>query len=232
MVNNKKIKDYFKLGMRKLKHRKGFGVHSPFAFSFITEVIEEKIPYYCYNTMQPLYGKQAPIPFKIACLLLRVANRFHFRTFAEIGCDGGYSMLPILLTDSRNHIYSTIQAGKQEEVRSRLKLFNVKESQFSFVEHPSEFGDEEKFDMLVVNSNPFAQTGPLTAATQLTEWILSHSHEGSVIFVKGIQPKQPLELAWDIICDREDVSITMDLFNNGIAILKPNFYKQHYIVSF
>ena len=30
---------------RFLRHRKGFGVHSPFAFSFITKVIDERCGY-------------------------------------------------------------------------------------------------------------------------------------------------------------------------------------------
>ena len=34
---------------RFLRHRKGFGVHSPFAFSFITKVIDERCGDYSYQ---------------------------------------------------------------------------------------------------------------------------------------------------------------------------------------
>ena len=37
---------------RFLRYRKGFGVHSPFAFSFITKVIDERCPYYCYDEIE------------------------------------------------------------------------------------------------------------------------------------------------------------------------------------
>ena len=232
MVNNKKLKDYFNLGMRKLKHRKGFGVHSPFAFSIITEMIEEKLPYYAYRTMQPIYNKQAPISFKVACLLLRIANRFRCRTFAEVSCNGGYSMLPILLTDRKNHISSLANQQAQKEVLNRLALFQISSSQYSFIDSLNKIDGQETFDMLVINDNPFVQNDPQKAAVQLVEWTMQHIHQDTIIFVSGIQPRQKLELYWDMLCDRDDISITMDLYNSGLAIIKPNFFKQHYIVAF
>lgn len=36
------------------KHRKGFGVHSPFMFYFITKVIEEKLPFYRFAQLRSL----------------------------------------------------------------------------------------------------------------------------------------------------------------------------------
>ena len=37
---------------RFLRYRKGFGVHSPFAYSFITKVIDERCGYYCYQDIE------------------------------------------------------------------------------------------------------------------------------------------------------------------------------------
>ena len=101
-MNKKPLKDYIKKSVRKIKYRKGFGVHSPFAFSLITEVIEEKTPYYAYSVLQKLYNQKTVIPYKLSTLLLRLSNRFHARNILEIGSDGGQSALPIILTDSRN----------------------------------------------------------------------------------------------------------------------------------
>ena len=69
MSTKKKLKDYISKGVRKLKHRKGYGVHSPFAYAVITEVIEEKCPYYAYQKMMKLYPKDGPVKFKVATLL-------------------------------------------------------------------------------------------------------------------------------------------------------------------
>lgn len=38
--------------LARYRHSKGFGVHSPFAFRFITEVLGEKCPYYDYARLR------------------------------------------------------------------------------------------------------------------------------------------------------------------------------------
>jgi len=240
MANTKKkLRDYLNKSVRKLKHRKGFGVHSPFAYSIITEVIEEKLPYYAYRRMQRTYDKQAPIQHKVACLLLRLANRFRCRNVIEVGCDGGYSLLPLLLTDSK--LKAHVNAGSQMKTRieTLISWLPQRLENITYLPDLSQLSSEQTFDMMVINANPFAPADTrLTpeqneaAAQQLVDWLMSHTQEETIIFVHGIQPRQNLETVWDLLCDRDDVSITMDLYNYGLAILKPRFFKQHYIVAF
>lgn len=232
MARNKKLKDYFNLGMRKLKHRKGFGVHSPFAFAIITEVIEEKLPYYAYRTMQSIYTKQAPTSYKVACLLHRLTNRFQCRTIVQVACDGGFTMLPILLADSRNRLITVASEELQAETEKRMDLLHVKREQYGFLRDLSMLEENKKYDMIVINDNPFNQNDAEAAAEELVEWTLNHMHEETLIFVKGIKPRQSMELFWDRLCDRDEISITMDLYDHGLGVVKQNFFKQHYIVAF
>lgn len=196
-----KLNSYFSKSLRKIKHRKGFGVHSPFAYAIITEVIEEKLPYYAYSSMQRRYDKKSPVPFKVVCLLFRLANRFSCRNIAILG-DEQYARMPLTEVDSRNTV-------------------NV----FSDVPSLPMSGDV-KYDMIVVNQNPFPDE------SQLLEWLLSYATPETIFFAKGIQPKHALETFWDAFSELDEVPITMDLFDYGLAIMKPNFFKQHYIVSF
>lgn len=237
----KKIKDYFAQSMRKLKHRKGFGVHSPFAYSIITEVIEEKLPYYAYHRMQRTYDKQAAIPFKVACLLLRLANRFGCRRVAELGCDGGYSLLPLVLTDTRLHATTVASAEMEQQVRTRLAWLPQRLEQISYVRSLDDIeGQDLCYDMILVGSNSLdndaGANAPVeqqqAAAARLVEWVMAHSTDNTLIWVHGIQAHHRMEHFWDQLCDLDDVSITMDLYDYGLAILKPRFFKQHYIVSF
>lgn len=197
----KKLNEYLHRSVRKLKHRKGFGVHSPFAFAVITEVIEEKLPYYAYSSMQRRYDKKSNIPFKVVCLLFRLANRFRCHNIAILG-EEQYAVMPLTEVDSRNQLTLINDVQKLTEVA------------------------DQKYDMIVVNANC------LDDDQKLSEWLLSHTADGAVIFVKGIQSGHALESVWDSFCDYDEMPITMDLYDYGLAIKKPNFYKQHYIVSF
>ena len=40
--------------LRRFRHRCGYGVHSPFAFNLITQVIYENTPYYKYKDIKKL----------------------------------------------------------------------------------------------------------------------------------------------------------------------------------
>lgn len=241
MGAKKKLKEYLSKGVRKLKHRKGFGVHSPFAYAIITEVIEEKLPYYAYRSMQRIYVKHVPISFKVACLLLRLANRFHCRNAAEIVCDGGYTLLPLLLTDSRMKVTSLADSVTQTRAEFNLSMFPNSANQVTYVDRLEQFDEAGPFDFIAVNINPYEDPEAVKQksfkpsavyAQQFVEWLMAHTKDDTVIFVRGIQPGRPNEIFWDQLCDRDDISITMDLFDYGLAILKPRFFKQHYVVSF
>lgn len=58
---------------QRLRHAKGFGIHSPFAFRLITEVLNEKTPYYCYGAVDSWGG---PVPAGDLKLLVRLLSRF------------------------------------------------------------------------------------------------------------------------------------------------------------
>lgn len=227
MKAKKKLKEYITKGVRKIKNRKGFGVHSPFAYSIITEVIEEKTAYYSYSRMKKIYGKEATIPFKTACLLFRLANRFQCRKILELKCDGGYTLVPLLLVDSRNEIASLGASGDALSAHTRLWAVGERRGQLSYINTLSDLPDGYKADMFVLNMCPDGMD-----EASFFSWLLQHSDERGIFFLMGIRPGGKLEALWDLFCDSDDISITMDMYNYGLAIRRPRFFKQHYVVSF
>lgn len=67
--------------LARFRKRRGYGVHSPFAFRFITDVILETRPYYAYGELDP----QLPLAMRLRRrkglhLLLRLVNHLQPRT--------------------------------------------------------------------------------------------------------------------------------------------------------
>lgn len=63
--------------LRRFRHRRGYGVHSPWAFSFIRSVINERGHYYAYDVLavQALWPRsRRSAPLKVDKLLLRLSN--------------------------------------------------------------------------------------------------------------------------------------------------------------
>lgn len=59
----------------RIRHRCGYGVHSPFAFKFITEVLYTRLPYYAYDELDKgLPLKDMFRVRKIMHMLLRISN--------------------------------------------------------------------------------------------------------------------------------------------------------------
>ncbi|HBC29068.1 MAG TPA: hypothetical protein DC006_05295 [Prevotellaceae bacterium] len=59
----------------RIRHRCGYGVHSPFAFRFLTGVVYERTPYYAYATLDPALPWGMRLRRKKGLhLLLRLAN--------------------------------------------------------------------------------------------------------------------------------------------------------------
>ena len=77
--------------LSRFRYRCGYGVHSPFAFSLITDVIYEKMPYYAYDLLKAeqkkritTQGWEKGIP-RINRLLFRLVNKVQPATIIEVG---------------------------------------------------------------------------------------------------------------------------------------------------
>lgn len=226
MYYQKQIKDYLDKSIRNIRHRNGFGVHSPFAYNIIREVIEEKCAYYAYLTMKSYYSKTTPISFKQACLLFRLANRFCVRTVLETSFDGGYTDLPLLIFDSRSQVTAVTPTHSVSIMKARQPILRTCFSRISNVTSLKSIADSYVADMVVVGEVPKDFDSQSFAA-----WLKNHTHERSLIYFKGVRQK-PISELWKLFCDDEEIEISMDMFDNGLVIRRPRFFKQHYIVAF
>lgn len=63
--------------LKRITKRKGYGIHSPYAFSFVTEVVYNESAYYAYEKLEHEFKTHSPKrPIKDYRLLFRVTNFF------------------------------------------------------------------------------------------------------------------------------------------------------------
>ena len=98
-------------------HRsRGFGIHSPFAFHFVTEVLREGLPYYSYDYIRRqrhaavkatrhYFLHPRIISNKSARLLFRVTNFFNPSVIAQFGTDYGVSAACMMAVSAASKLF-------------------------------------------------------------------------------------------------------------------------------
>lgn len=69
---------------RRYARRRGFGIHSPFAFDFVLRVISQPCRYYCYPRLDDA-ARRAGMKPKVLRLIFRVALFFRPQAFEVFG---------------------------------------------------------------------------------------------------------------------------------------------------
>lgn len=197
---------YIKNQIKRFRYRKGYGVHSPFAFRFITEVINESSPYYSYIEIENLKTdsgeKKNKLDCKVLKLVFRLVNRFQPRQFLEVGSEPSLEFPVTLAKRNIQYLY-------------KETLFSIKKEEpfladFVFIHH---IALEEDFETLK-NS------------------ILNTIHSNSLLVISGVGYSKKMKTLWKDIQEDKRVGITFDLYDVGLVFFDLKMNKQHYIVKF
>ena len=190
---------------RFLRYRKGFGVHSPFAFSFITRVVDERWEYYCYQDIelirkQLVQHENRPVRHEIKRshgeLLFRVVNYFKPRKLIQFGSPAGIGTLYMASYASGLHCL--------------------------VLEENEEFAQQTRWSL---------QRKTYISGSYIDE-ALKHIHPDTVFFIEGIRANKAMRQLWKELCTSQEVVLTFDLYNIGILFFNPRLQKRNYIVYF
>jgi len=244
---------------RKIRYRRGFGVHSPFVFNLITKVIGEKGHFYRFHDIELIRkrllqsnetisirdirsGKEKKagiagivqkkaISAKKGELLFRLANHLQSRNILQVGSSVGISTL-----------YLTSYAPG-------LTCISIEADTFSGI---SQWVYQEaartkinvltgEYNQLFVNALQEGQkpdliffNGTDEQMNTLSLFITSIPYvEDRTVFVfDGIKKNKQMRTTWKEIIAHPEVTVSLDLFSLGIVFLNKKLHKRNYKVYF
>lgn len=224
---------------RFLRFRKGFGVHSPFAFAFITKVIDERWEYYCYQDIelirkQLMQHENRPVRQEIKRshgeLLFRVVNYFKPRKLIQFGSPAGIGTLYMASYASGLNCL-VLEENEEFAQQTRWSLqrkayisADIRQGDYRQT-FPEALQEMDKVDFIFFNS-------PQTLNRSFIDEALKHIHPDSVFFIEGIRANKAMRQLWKELCTSPQVVLTFDLYNIGILFFNPRLQKRNYIVYF
>lgn len=196
--------------LTRICHRCGYGVHSPFAFDYITRVIYEKWPYYAYEELEKELTQTArlrgtawkrAVPLKVRRLLFRMVNRAQPDRLLYVGPDS--PAIPFL-----------------KAPRQALQLMRV-EAQEPWT------ADGKGLDMVVLDVPVLQGVLPMW-----WERCKPELHPDSVLVIRGVGTSKVNRACWQWLKEQPETGISFDLYDLGIVFMDRKKVKQHYVVNF
>lgn len=197
--------------LSRIRHRRGYGVHSPSAFHFITRVVYERTPYYKYSelaTEQKRLARERGREWagaesrRLKRLLFRIVNHAAPRNIIDAGTPSAASLY---LRAARTGADYTAASDLSE-------LF-------------MESGVPVDFLYLHDYRRPdFVEEVFRVCARRTTS--------RSVFVIHGIHYNRSMRLLWKRMRQDERVEVTFDLYDVGVLFFDLSKNKEHYIVNF
>ena len=215
---------------RRFRYRKGYGVHSPFAYGLITDVIYEKLPYYAYDELCSLHGeissKALHYSERVNRLLMRLVNYFRPSYILEIGTGAGLSICYMAAGRLDAQCVSLCGNNPSKELINlidRCKNANLAKGPELKVL------DEELKVIPEIGMLHIAHTEDYEC---VFEKILPYVGEKTLCVIEGIHDTAIKYEWWKRVVADKRTGITFDLYELGLVFFDHAMNKQQYIVNF
>lgn len=192
----------------RIRHRCGYGVHSPFAFNFITHVLYERSSYYAYKS-------------------IRSEERNAYKNKKEKKDDSLRVRKLLYRLVDYNQPLTIIDAGKPSSSSFYIKNACSKAHYIQI--------NDIKTPINSIHTPLFVYIHwwqePTLVETFFEKFILSAS-EDSLFVIQGIFYSSSMRKLWKKLKSNARVGITFDLYDIGIIFFDLSKNKQHYKINF
>ncbi|MDR2231711.1 MAG: hypothetical protein LBE56_01155 [Tannerella sp.] len=231
-------------------YRKGYGIHSPFVFDLITDVIEEDSAFYAYHTFSMIREQLLEDDRIIHCkgrklkvrkalqqyvisqpegeFLFRLANYLKPESILAIGSSMGFA--PLYLAKYNSNVQCITLENEADLAHIADQLLH-KESNRSF---PVITGSYR--DTIHDSIAHFRQIDCLFLAKEIKDddsnvifqQCLPLLHDKSYVVMAGIRSTSAKFQRWKQLCQHPRVTVAIDLVDLGLLFFNPKLHKKVY----
>lgn len=204
------------------RHNRGFGIQSPSAFFFITQVLKERLPYYAYTRLDQAVADNKGMSPSHARELFRITNHLQPQNCISVNSIAAACAMSAARPSVKKCAFIANEsiAPTAKSMLHELQCTTAK----SIDKLPALLNDEIKeIGMLYI--------GYSDNYDALFNTILPHINKNSVIIVEGIHRNSTVKQWWqNIVLDKRTV-ITYDMYSYGLVFFDTARYKQHYTLK-
>jgi precorrin-6B methylase 2 len=232
---------------RKFRYRKGYGVHSPFIYSFITKVVEEKHSFYVFDEIEKFRKKMiadngllSDLTLKetqhrnYGALLFRIVNFFRCSCVIQFG--GSTGIMSLYLTAALHGHGCCYVFEKRKGVSCMVKNFLKDHSKNNLQIIETEYANAQDIlsygavsaDLIFINKRSLE----FSEAEKIFSSCLSLAGKKTILIIDHINVDKEMKDLWQKIKNHPKSQATLDLYALGIVFFDNNLPKKHYITYF
>ncbi len=201
---------------------KGHGIHSPFVFLFVIDVLNDNRFFYAFDTIESIVNADLNNK-KINRLLFRIANYYQPKSVLLIDETIGITTSYIALANTDAAVYSYFSQANNIE-KAKAVTNTCKADNCHFVTNITE---KIQFDLVFVDALNNNQLN------DVLQQVLPLLHPQSILIINNIHRSQKIQAQWLQLQTHSAVTLTINLFQIGLIFFRPqNKIAQHFTIRF
>ena len=238
----------------------GYGIHSPFLFMFNRFVLQEKLPYYVFDSIEKLrselkqntteisitdfgtgfdrdrtiaeIAKKSLKSARYGQLMFRIANYFKASTVLELGTSLGITTAYLSAASSKISCVS-LEGCPSISAFARKNFQGLSLDNIQVIEG----NINNTLAPVIKDFNQldlifFDANHRSEPLLRYFELCMSKVHNQTIVLIDDIYWSKDMEFAWNSIKNHPQVTSTFDLFHLGIVFFNTDLHKKHYKLRF
>ncbi len=241
--------------LRKARHWHGHGIHSPYLFHLVTEVIEDKKKYPAYSILRSQKKKitsrvkeishESEIKYNGASIQDLIGKKKIFKNI-ELGYRYGKLLLRLVNEFKPSSVYCygptfglnllylaladeniPVKTNLSDPLLNQLCRETLHGIPVTNVDFESDTHSSGIPEFVFINLSFLPKE-----AKELIQLKMSLCGDNDVMIVRGIHKSAEMESLWQEVIKEKKVRVSLDLYEIGILLFREKLQKQHFILRF